>query len=150
MKRFLLISLLLAGSASVMAKLPAPVLDDAAKAKAEEAKAKTAHAGKVDAYKLCLSMDRAAASYFKTAATSGKAVKPALAAPACADPGPFVWPAPAAAGLPRRTGRPRSRCSAGQEVLMRARVPEAAPTERPSGLFVCLPAGPLAPARLRN
>lgn len=98
MKRFLLISLLLAGSASVMAKLPAPVLDDAAKAKAEEAKAKTAHAGKVDAYKLCLSMDRAAASYFKTAATTGKAVKPALAAPACADPGPFVWPAPAAAG----------------------------------------------------
>ena len=73
MKRILLISLLLAGSASVMAKLPAPVLDDAAKAKAEEAKAKTAHAGKVDAYKLCLSMDRAAASYFKTAATSGKA-----------------------------------------------------------------------------
>jgi len=100
MKRILLISLLLAGSASALAKLPAPVLDDAAKAKAEEAKAKTAHAGKIDNYKLCLSMDRAAASYFKTAATSGKAVKPAQAAPACADPGPFVWPAPAAAAAP--------------------------------------------------
>jgi hypothetical protein len=97
MKKFLLISLLLTGSASVMAKLPAPVLDDAAKAKAEEAKAKTTHTGKVDAYKLCVSMDRAAASYFKTAATTGKTVKPAQAAPACADPGPFVWPAPAAA-----------------------------------------------------
>jgi hypothetical protein len=100
MKRILLISLLLAGSASVMAKLPAPVLDDAAKAKAEEAKAKTAHAGKVDAYKLCLSMDRAAANYFKTASTAGKAVKPAQAASACADPGPFVWPAPAAPAAP--------------------------------------------------
>lgn len=97
MKRLLLISLLLAASASVMAKLPAPVLDDAAKAMAEEAKAKTAHAGKVGAYKLCLSMDRAAASYFKTAAAMGKTAKPAQAAPACVDPGPFVWPAPAAA-----------------------------------------------------
>lgn len=104
MKRILLISLLLTGSASVMAKLPAPVLDDAAKAKAEEAKAKTAHAGKVDAYKLCLSMDRAVANYFKTASTAGKTVKPAQAAPACTDPGPFVpaagvAPAPAAAAV---------------------------------------------------
>lgn len=84
-------------SAAALAKLPAPAMDDAAKAKADEAKAKTAHTGKVDAYKLCLSMDRVAAHYFKTAAASGKAVKSAQAAPACADPGPFVWPAPAAA-----------------------------------------------------
>jgi hypothetical protein len=99
MKRILLISLLLAGSASVMAKLPAPVLDDAAKAKAEEAKAKTAHAGKVDAYKLCLSMDRAAGNYFKTAAASGKSVGPAAALPACADPGPFTYVAAAATAV---------------------------------------------------
>ena len=72
------------------------MLDDAAKAKAEEAKAKTAHTGKVDAYKLCLSMDRAAANHQKTAAATGKPVKPATATPPCADPGPFVWPAPAA------------------------------------------------------
>lgn len=100
MKSFLLISLLLTASVGAMAKLPAPVLDDAAKAKAEEAKAKTAHTGKVDAYKLCLSMDRSAANYHKTAAASGKAVKPATATPPCADPGPFVWPAPAAAAAP--------------------------------------------------
>ncbi len=100
MKSFLLISLLLTASVGAMAKLPAPVLDDAAKAKAEEAKAKTAHAGKVDGYKLCLSMDRSAASYYKTAAASGKTVKPATATPPCADPGPFVWPAPAAAAAP--------------------------------------------------
>ena len=36
----------------VLAKLPAP--SDEAKAKAAEAAAKTAHAGKVDNYKLCL------------------------------------------------------------------------------------------------
>lgn len=100
MKSFLLISLLLTASVGAMAKLPAPVLDDAAKAKAEEAKAKTAHTGKVDGYKLCLSMDRAAAHYAKTAAASGKPVKPATATPPCADPGPFVWPAPAAAAAP--------------------------------------------------
>lgn len=84
------------------AKLPAPVLTDEAKAKAEEAKAKTAWTAKVDGYKLCLSMDRAAAHYFKTAAASGKAVKPAQTAPSCADPGPFVLPtaAPAAPAVP--------------------------------------------------
>jgi len=97
MKSLLLISLLLTASVGAMAKLPAPVLDDAAKAKAEEAKAKTAHAGKVDGYKLCLSMDRSAAHYYKTAAASAKTVKPATATPPCADPGPFVWPLPAAA-----------------------------------------------------
>lgn len=100
MKQLLVMMGLALVSATALAKLPAPVMDDAAKAKAEETKAKTAHAGKVDAYKLCLSMDRSAAHYFKTAAASGKSVKPAQAAPACADPGPFVWPAPAAAASP--------------------------------------------------
>lgn len=97
MKSSLLISLLLTASMGAMAKLPAPVLDDAAKAKADEAKAKTAWTGKVDGYKLCLSMDRSAAHYYKTAAALGKTVKAATATPPCADPGPFVWPAPAAA-----------------------------------------------------
>lgn len=82
----------------VLAKLPAP--SDEAKAKAAEAAAKTAHAGKVDNYKLCLSMDKAAAHYFKTAATAKKEVKPAVATPACADPGPFVPPVAAAPAAP--------------------------------------------------
>lgn len=81
-----------------LAKLPAP--SDEAKAKAAEAAAKTAHAGKVDNYKLCLSMDKAAAHYFKTAATAKKEVKPAVATPACADPGPFVPPVAAAPAAP--------------------------------------------------
>jgi hypothetical protein len=43
-------------SATAFAKLPP--LNDEAKAKAEEAKAKTAHTGKVDAYLLCKSQDK--------------------------------------------------------------------------------------------
>jgi len=98
MKRSLLcLSMLLA--TSVFAKLPAPVLTDEAKAKAEEAKAKTAWAAKVDNYKLCLSMDRAAGNYFKTAASTSKSVKPAVALPPCADPGPFTYVAVAAVAV---------------------------------------------------
>ena len=93
MKKLFLMMGLAAVSAAALAKLPAPVLDDAAKAKAEEAKAKAAHATKVDNYKLCKSMDVAAAHYFKTA--GAKATKPSDKAPACVDPGPF-----AAAGAP--------------------------------------------------
>lgn len=96
MKKTFLLMALTAVSTAALAKLPVPVLDDAAKAKAEEAKAKTAHTGKVDAYKLCLSMDKAAANHQKTLAAAGKTAKPATATPPCADPGPFVWPAPAA------------------------------------------------------
>ena len=106
MKKLFLMLGLAAVSAAALAKLPAPVLDDAAKAKAEEAKAKTAHTGKVDAYKLCLSMDKAAAHYQKTAASAGKTVKPATATPPCADPGPFVWPAPASAAAPAAPATP--------------------------------------------
>jgi hypothetical protein len=106
MKKLFLMLGLAAVSATALAKLPAPVLDDAAKAKADEAKAKTAHTGKVDAYKLCLSMDKAAAHYQKTAAASGKAVKPSTATPPCADPGPFVWPAPASAAAPAAPAAP--------------------------------------------
>lgn len=72
-------------SVSVLAKLPAP--SEEAKAKAAEAAAKTAHAGKVDAYKLCKSQDKVAAQYRKSGKTA-KDAKP-VATPPCADPGPF-------------------------------------------------------------
>ncbi|MBA4255694.1 MAG: hypothetical protein C0445_07460 [Polaromonas sp.] len=81
-----------------LAKLPAP--SDEAKAKAAEAAAKTAHGGKVDAYKNCKAMDKAAAHYFKSAAAAKKDVKPAVATPACVDPGPFVAAVPAAPAAP--------------------------------------------------
>ncbi|MDP3702618.1 MAG: hypothetical protein Q8R72_17095 [Hylemonella sp.] len=80
-------------SVSALAKLPAP--NDEAKAKAAEAAAKTAHAGKVDGYKLCKSQDKVAAQYRKSAKAS-KDAKPVATAP-CADPGPFVYNPTAAA-----------------------------------------------------
>lgn len=85
-------------AASALAKLPAP--SDEAKAKAAEAAAKTAHNGKVEAYKLCKAQDKAAAHYQKTSKTAGKGAKPAT--PPCTDPGPFVYTpaAPAAPAAP--------------------------------------------------
>jgi hypothetical protein len=94
--------LAMAGSLAV-AKLPAP--SDEAKAKAAEAAAKTAWAGKVDSYKLCLSQDKVVA-YYKKAPVLKDAKAPAKGASApagaCTDSGPFVYtpaaPAVAASG----------------------------------------------------
>jgi len=83
-----------------MAKLPVPVLTDEAKAKAAEAAAKTAWSGKVAAFQLCKSMDKAAAKYFATMKAAGKDAKPATETPPCADPGPFVAAPPAPVAAP--------------------------------------------------
>jgi Tfp pilus assembly protein PilV len=127
MKKILIASLLLGASALAMAKIPAPVLDDAAKAKAAETAAKTAWSGKVDAYALCKSQDRAAAAYYKSAKASGKPTKPAAATPPCADPGPFVYK-PVVAGAPAVAAAP-------------AAVPAASPAAKAA------PAAPAAPAK---
>ena len=95
MKRILIVSLLLTASAMTLAKLPP--LSDEAKAKAAEAAAKSAWSGKVDAYLLCKSQDKAAASYYKSAKAAGKETRPPAAAPACADPGAFAYTPPEAA-----------------------------------------------------
>lgn len=97
LKHLMALGLLAGFSAGAMAKLPA--LSDEAKAKAAETAAKTAWTAKVDGYLLCKSMDKVAAGYYKTAKAAGKDTKPAVATPACADPGPFVYTpaAPAAA-----------------------------------------------------
>ena len=76
-------------ASAAFAKLPAP--DDAAKAKAAEAAAKAAWSGKVDNYLLCNAQDRAAANFFANAKAEGREVKPAIATPPCADPGPFAY-----------------------------------------------------------
>ena len=90
-KSLMALMLALVGSAA-LAKLPPP--SDEAKAKAEEAKAKAAHTGKVEAYALCKSQDKVAAHVQKTnKAKAGKAA----ATPACADPGPFVYTPPGVA-----------------------------------------------------
>jgi hypothetical protein len=83
-------------SATALAKLPAP--SDEAKAKAAEAAAKTAWSNQVANFQLCKSMDRVATGYLAQAKKAGKEAKPAVATPACADPGAFVYVPPAPAG----------------------------------------------------
>jgi hypothetical protein len=95
MKRISTLTLLMAALVgTAVAKLPAQ--SDEAKAKGAETAAKTAHAGKVAAYQLCLSMDKVAADYRTRARAAGKEVKPAVETPACADPGAFVYTPPGA------------------------------------------------------
>jgi hypothetical protein len=79
-----LAAILIAGVAT--AKLP-PLSEEAA-AKAAVAKEKTAHDGKVSAYRLCLAQDKVVAKF----ADKAKAVSPAP----CVNPGAFVAAAPAA------------------------------------------------------
>lgn len=86
--------LALAGTA--FAKLPAPPDTPEAKAKAAEAAARTAWSSKVDAYQLCQSQDRVAASYRASAAAAGKQLPAPPATPPCADPGPFAYVPPEA------------------------------------------------------
>jgi hypothetical protein len=93
--KLLTVSLLAGSSMLALAKLPAPSAEE--KAKAPEAAAKAAWAAKVDAYQLCKSQDKVAASYYTTAKAAGKETKPAAAAPACTDPGAFAYMPPAAA-----------------------------------------------------
>lgn len=127
MKKFLIATLLLGASAWVSAKIPAPVLDDAGKAKAAETAAKTAWSGKVDGFKLCKAQDKAAAKTAK----SGKAGK-ATATPPCADPGPFVYtpavagaPAAAPAAAPAVAGAPAAKAPAAAPAA-----PAAAPAKK--------------------
>ena len=112
---------LLLSSSAVWAKLPP--LSDEAKAKAAEAAAKTAHAGKVDNYKLCKSMDAVAARYTAESRKQGKAVKPGAGLAPCADPGAFVYPPPAtvAAAAPAGTAAPAKAVAAA---------PAAAPAKK--------------------
>jgi hypothetical protein len=97
LKYMLLTASALGIATASMAKLPA--VSDEAKVKAAEAAAKTAWAGKLDAYNLCLSQNKVVAHYKKV--PEAKMAKPPVkgaSAPAgaCVDPGPFVYAPPAA------------------------------------------------------
>src|ERR1700758_214428 len=85
----LVLALCAALTAAPFAKLPSPT--EEAKAKAAETAAKTAHADKVAAYKLCKAKDEVAARDFAAARKAGKAIKPGMPTPACVNPGPFVY-----------------------------------------------------------
>jgi hypothetical protein len=118
MNKQLFALILAAFSATAMAKLPPP--NDEAKAKAAEAAAKTAHAGKVDNYLLCKSQDKVAAHVQKT--NKAKAGKP-VATPPCADPGKFVYTPPeAAASAPA--------AAASTVAPVKAATPAAAPAKK--------------------
>lgn len=75
-------------SSSAFAKLPPP--DDAAKAKAAEAKAKAVWTDKTAAFQLCKAQNRTAERYRK------ESKKPPLSSndTKCEDPGPFVYSPP--------------------------------------------------------
>ena len=135
--------LLMFGSAP-WAKLPP--LSDEAKAKAAEAAAKTAHAGKVDAYKLCKNMDQVAATYFEQAQKAGKAVPAAAQMAACADPGAFVYTPPAAApALAAGSSVTTAPAAATVATAIASKVPAAAPATAPAAaLPVAPPAAPPA------
>jgi hypothetical protein len=95
MKNLWIAGILAAACAASLAKIPAPVLDDAAKAKAAEAAAKAAWQGKVEAYQLCKVQDRVAAYYRSHV---GKDVKPPALHPAAASASSASSPTPAVAG----------------------------------------------------
>jgi hypothetical protein len=120
MIRFMLTTVALTIAGAAAAKLPA--LDDAAKAKAAEAAAKTAWQGKLDAYQLCKAQDRIAAHY-----KSHAPAKPGAPAGAAADAGaapstavsaaaPVMTPtaAPATAAKPAAPAAAATSASASQ------------------------------------
>ena len=94
MKKLLIATMFAGLSVAAMAKLPPP--SDEAKLKAAETAAKSAWSGKVDGYLLCKSLDKVAASYYKTAKAAGKDTKQPTATPPCADPGAFAYAPPEA------------------------------------------------------
>lgn len=71
---------------SVNAHAKLPPLSDEAKAKADEAKHKSAWSDKVAAYQLCETQNRVAARYLQ----EKHKPKPAIDVPPCQNPGPYV------------------------------------------------------------
>lgn len=116
MKNIWIAALLAAACGAGLAKIPAPVLDDAAKAKAAEAAAKTAWQAKLDAFQLCRVQDKVVAVYRKsagatqvkatatTAATAAAAAPTAAASNVAATPAVAGGTAAAPAGAPTPTG----------------------------------------------
>ena len=99
MRSSLYLGLMIAAAAgSAGAKLPP--LDEDGKLKAAETAAKAAWNEKVGLFKHCQVLDRLAANYRKSP-TAASAVP--VATPPCADPGPYVSPALAAASAPAGT-----------------------------------------------
>lgn len=78
-----------------LGKLPPPT--EAQQAKAAETRARAAWSDKVAAYQLCRAQDKVATRYLADRKAHGQQVRDPVQTAACADPGPFVAPAPAIA-----------------------------------------------------
>ena len=89
MKKIIFALSLVCSASTVLAKLPAPNAEAVDKAAAAAAKA--SWTGKADAFLLCKSQNKTAATYLKSA--QGKGMTPTDAG-ACTDPGPFVYTPP--------------------------------------------------------
>lgn len=93
MKNVWIAAALAAACMASLAKIAPPVLDDAGKAKAAEAAAKTAWQGKLDVFQLCRVQDKVAVYYRSHAGKDAKAMPVAVTASAAA---PVTTPAVAA------------------------------------------------------
>jgi hypothetical protein len=121
------VALVVAGSA--LAKLPPP--DEAAKAKAAEAAAKTAWQGKMDAFLLCKVQDRIAAKYRKATSASTAAVPAAAGMMPTAATATALAPAaaPATAAAPAPAAKPPTSATAAAAAA--APATPAAPGAKP-------------------
>ncbi|MDQ0143931.1 hypothetical protein [Cupriavidus necator] len=100
MTRILMLIAVAAGAAGTfapgaLAKLAPPT--EAQQAKAADTRARAAWSDKVAAYQLCRAQDKTAAHYFADRKAHGQPARDPSQTAACADPGPFVAPAPAVA-----------------------------------------------------
>lgn len=86
--RGVIVAVSLACGTAAWAKLPPPSPE--AKAKAEEAAAKSKWADKVSAYQLCEAQDKVAAFYYAQSKEQGKTTQPPVPTPPCVNPGPYV------------------------------------------------------------
>ena len=118
MTRFMLTIAALAVAGTAAAKLPPP--DEAAKAKAAEAAARTAWQAKLDAFQLCKAQDRVVAGYRKAHPQGPKlAASTPVAATTSAGPAPVAGTAPstptttAPAAAPTTTPTPASASQGG-------------------------------------
>ena len=102
MKNLCIAAMLAVACGAGLAKIPPPVLDDAAKAKAAETAAKAAWQAKADAFQVCRVQDRVAAFYRKSAAGAAAAARDAkpMAVSTTASAPAAMAAASAAAGPP--------------------------------------------------
>ena len=134
MKNLCIAAMLAVACGAGLAKIPPPVLDDAAKAKAAEAAARTAWQAKVDAFLVCRVQDRVAAFYRKSAAGAAAAArdaKPMPGSPTAAAPAASAPAAMAAASA--AAGPPPADVVAGKPAVAggTAAAPAGAPTPTP-------------------